>query len=121
MEQIDKPPAEAICKDSKLHDYRTILSTHDETVDQCQVCGRLTIWKKFFNKITDEEGYIKSHFKDFLQPEGPTRKLFIENYGIAAFNDYQAKRIASMTKTKTRLDAGERKELKNDMIEKTII
>ena len=91
MLKLKECPPESICPKGKLHDYKNTLTDKRFIVDTCSQCGHTGTWQKHNGKMLNEEGYVASHFRDFLQPAYPTTDLFREIYGeggIIRYNSY---------------------------------
>jgi len=74
-------PEASQCPDKRLHDYRTYYRDGKLLADKCQRCGSYKTWNLHNGKVMNEEGYLESHLRDFLQPVGYMREQFIKEYG----------------------------------------
>jgi hypothetical protein len=123
--QIEKPPEEAVCPKGGLHDYSPQFKTHavapghKAVADRCRRCGGWTNYQIHKDRILGEEAYIRSHFRDFLQPEGPTKRLFIQEYGEEAYRRWQDSKKkakeAEAGKSGTFLTDDDKKDLAKEM------
>ena len=64
-----------------LHDWEIIRDGNRTTYEYCKRCG---IREKFFK--ADNQRYLKTHKRDFLQPTGATKHLFAKEYGEPAYD-----------------------------------
>jgi hypothetical protein len=67
----------------RYHDFRQVLDNPEATVEVCRRCGCKEIYRKVGGRI-DNKKYLKDHLRDFVQPDGPSAKIYEEIYGEAA-------------------------------------
>jgi hypothetical protein len=75
---------EAACPRAILCDYQPKIDNQEAHVCVCSSCGRKLIFHK--DKKTgriDSRRYYESHFREFLQPYGWQKDLFVRVYGTA--------------------------------------
>ena len=86
------PGEDCYCESSKyigkasdvMHDWEIIKETTNRTLEHCKRCGlRETFYK------ADNNLYLKTHKRDFLQPTGATAQLFAKEYGKANYDGKQ--------------------------------
>lgn len=95
---MDYIPEEARCGRgvAGLHDFVQEVDNDEAIVESCGYCGKRSYFNKRDGRI-DERLYLRTHFRDFLQPAGTTARLFREVYGHDAV---EAAREAAMTMEK---------------------
>lgn len=67
----------------KYHDFKPIRDEEDAVVETCRNCHIKEIYKKRDGRI-DNAKYLRDHVRDFCQPWGATKKIYLEIYGEAA-------------------------------------
>ena len=95
-------PQEAQCRSHELLcDFSLVTDHPDAHVETCRFCGRKAIWNKVHGRI-DNVRYGRAHLRDFLQPFGETRELFIKVYGTDSIErSKEADRRSSIGRAKT--------------------
>jgi len=98
-------PAEAKCgvESAILCDF-TVLLDNDEVVKEvCTFCGKKNYFNKYDGRI-DNKRYADAHLRDFLQPQGGTRALYLKIYGtmgIKRAQEYLEKKAKRENKSNT--------------------
>lgn len=84
------------CPKATLCDFKVIGDYPDAQVEICVRCGKKVVYNKEITEFrgdengqtvvvrgtrTDNHKYLRDHARDFLQPHGKTRKLFLQVYG----------------------------------------
>lgn len=87
---MDYIPEEARCGRglAGLHDFVQEVDNDEALVESCRYCGKRSYFNKRDGRI-DERLYLRTHFRDFLQPVGTTARLFRDVYGQDAVKSAQ--------------------------------
>lgn len=107
---------------AKYCDYETVLKNEEAVKEVCRFCADMKIYKKKDGKI-DNQKYLTDHIRDFAQPFGNTRDIFLEVYGAKAAYEFE-KDAKAKERAKRRQEEYEsddykreiRKELKRDRL-----
>lgn len=80
-------PKEASCRKATLHDFKDVSDHRDAQVEMCRFCSAKNIYHKDDRGRIDNRRYLRSHFRSFVQPLGPTSRYFREVWGDKAYWD----------------------------------
>lgn len=78
-------PNEARCPKAVAHDFRDVASYPDATVEMCVNCSKRVIWKQDERGRMDNRGYLRAHFRSFVQPVGSNAQAFAAIHGEKAW------------------------------------
>lgn len=80
-------PFEAKCTTSAvLCDFETIVDEPEAIVEICKFCHRKAYFNKYDGNV-DKRSYANTHLRDFLQPYGAMKDLYIHIYGDRPIKD----------------------------------
>lgn len=90
MKDLKKKFEEGVCKTNALWcDFKPLLDNEDVVKEVCRFCNKYMYYNKVDGRI-DNKRYFRAHIRDFCQPYGVTRKIFIDLYGYKAVKDMEA-------------------------------
>lgn len=87
---------DSACRIAILCSFKVTGDHPDAQVEICTYCGKKVIYQKEITKFEQDENgrtiiergsrvdnakYLRDHKRDFVQPHGRTRKLFLKLYG----------------------------------------
>lgn len=98
-------PKEAKCgiQSAVLCDFTVLLDNEEVVKERCTFCNKLNYFNKFDGRI-DNRRYADAHLRDFLQPQGATRELYLKIYGTAGIKraqEYLEKKAKRENKSNT--------------------
>lgn len=99
------PPLDAKCKikSAVLCDFTVMLDNEEVVKERCTFCNKIIYFNKFNGRI-DDRRYADAHLRDFLQPQGATKELYLKIYGNAGIKraqDYLEKKAKRENKSNT--------------------
>lgn len=76
-------PKEGKCRVRKYCNWKVVLSNREVQKEVCRYCGKQALYKHEALLDPKENGrYIRAHIRDFCQPFGPSRGIYIDIYGM---------------------------------------
>lgn len=68
------------CIDGLPHDMEVLSDTRVAKWEVCKLCGRRFRWTKGFKGRINNVEYLKAHARNYAQPQGPTKRLYMRIY-----------------------------------------
>jgi hypothetical protein len=90
------------------HDFERTFENDEAVKEVCVICNRREIYRKKDGQI-DNRKYLRDHIRDFCQPTGSTRGVYLEVYG--------AKRMAESLSKRDKRPMRSREEREEDALE----
>jgi hypothetical protein len=81
------------CPKAKYHSYKVLVSRPDGQKEACRYCGQVSIYRFKNWKMNPKDDYLMDHIRDFAQPFGKTKNIFLELWGQKAL--YEAWKVAT--------------------------
>lgn len=97
----------ASCPRAILCDYITTVETKDVNVTVCQLCGKKQIYHVRNGRV-DNKKFYEDHLRDFLQPYGAQKELYIRVYGTSDLKKMQEHLEKKREVSKTDIHKGAR-------------
>lgn len=66
------------CRFGTAHQFHTIKDTVKAKWEKCVICGERKVWVKGNKFRIDNNGYLKAHVREYAQPNGSTRRVFMK-------------------------------------------
>jgi len=82
---------DCVCPRAKYHIYHVVKNHPEAQVEVCEACNHRVTYKKC-DKGMDNKKYLQDHVRDFCQPYGPTRRVYLECYGEKRIKENEKKR-----------------------------
>lgn len=90
------------CKRAKYCSFMVLFSDEEIQREACEFCKRIITFKKDEKgRIWDKNKYKREHIRDFCQPFGYTKQVFLEVYGpekMKEFDEFCLKKAESKKK-----------------------
>lgn len=80
---------DSLCPKSFLCAFEESRNLPDAVVEICVRCGKKVIYNKGKNGRIDNKKYLRDHRRDFIQPYGEDKKLFIKLWGYKGIETAQ--------------------------------
>lgn len=77
---------------AKFCKWRTDFTNKEVLIEHCDFCNRKCVYKIGNGEFVDRSKFIHEHVRDFCQPFGPTKWVFIHVNGKEAFEKFQEMR-----------------------------
>ena len=100
------------CRKNILCNFEKEKDFPDAIVEVCTFCGKRVVYYKNKNGKIDNEKYLEDHKRDFLQPYGKDRQLFIKIWGyegIETAKKFLEKQVPKSKRYDVRADLRERR------------
>lgn len=68
------------CKSGMPHDLESVSDTPRVKWEVCKLCSRRFRWTKGAKGRVDNPEYLKAHARNYAQPGGATRRLYMKLY-----------------------------------------
>lgn len=66
------------CRFGQSHDFEALADNNEFKIERCQICGIRKKWNKGYKGTINNKEYIKLHVRNFAQPDGITKRVFLE-------------------------------------------
>lgn len=83
-------PPEAKCTKEILHDWALIGEDTKVISEECRFCLKKSHYNKGERGRINNTKYFNHHYRDYLQPIGSQRELYVRIYGIDAIESLRA-------------------------------
>ena len=101
------------CRKGILHQFERLREKSDAFIEICVLCGEKVIYRKYEKGRIDNVKYRNDHKRDFIQPYGRDKKLFIKLWVTKPLEIAEKYRDRKITQEKM-------KEVKEELREKRI-
>jgi hypothetical protein len=68
------------CRNRLPHDFKPIHENSRIKIEVCQRCNKKVRFKKHYKGRTDNRAYLEAHARNFAQPAGRTKRLYMKIY-----------------------------------------
>lgn len=68
------------CRFGQPHDFILLHETSRAKYEKCKICGKKERWNKGKKGRIDNVAYLQAHVRQFAQPIGSTRTVFMRMY-----------------------------------------
>ncbi len=104
---------ESNCKKQKWCGFEITLENDEVQKEVCRYCGKRVIYRKIDGKV-DSNKYLRDHVRDFCQPWGATKRVYLELYGTKAIKEVEVIKDAKENAAKSLRERPQRfKEMRN--------
>lgn len=66
------------CRNRLPHDFKPKFENDRVKVEICHICNKTVSFKKHYLGRTDNRAYLESHARNFAQPYGRTKRLYMK-------------------------------------------
>ena len=66
------------CRFGVPHQFEIIKDIKSAKWEKCMICGERKRWGKGNKGRVDNSEYLKAHVREFAQPNGPTKRVFMK-------------------------------------------
>lgn len=64
------------CRFGQPHDFVQLYDSPQAKIERCNICGKRVRWNKNKKRV-DNVGYLQAHVRQFAQPVGSTKTIFM--------------------------------------------
>lgn len=95
------------CKVNKWHGWRRLFHNEEAMGEYCEYCNANVIWKIIDGEAQPVDRFFESHIRDFCQPFGLSRQVFIDCNGYERIRELEQHEEDDAKKTRKIQDYSE--------------
>lgn len=62
------------------HDFVVLFENPQKKIERCKLCNKTKRYNKGYKQRSDNIRYLKDHLRNFAQPWGTTRRVYLKIY-----------------------------------------